>query len=118
MRTAKELSSLMSKVYFCELEHCAVCHGSLSRCNYRSGAKTVQELGGVHRVVYQPKCCLNSNCEEAGAEAQQQDEIVKVLQQRIRYLLTLKGCPSFRLAGIEMYERLSEVLVRGDCRVA
>jgi hypothetical protein len=34
---------------------------------------------------------------------------VKVLQQRIRYLLTLKGRPPFKLAGIEMYGRLSEV---------
>jgi hypothetical protein len=34
---------------------------------------------------------------------------VNVLQQRIRYLLTLKGRPPFRLAGIEMYERLTEV---------
>ena len=28
---------------------------------------------------------------------------------RLRYLLTLKGRPPFRLAGIEMFERLSEV---------
>jgi len=64
MRTAKKLSPLTSKVYFCELEHCPVCHGVLSRCNYRSGDKTVQALDGVHRVLYQPKCCLNPNCEE------------------------------------------------------
>ena len=32
-----------------------------------------------------------------------------VLQQRIRYLLPLKGRPPFRLAGIDMYERLTEV---------
>ena len=31
------------------------------------------------------------------------------LQRRIRYLLTLKGRPPFRLAGIEMFERLWEV---------
>ena len=55
-----------------------------------------------------------TNTEEgAGAEteAQQRDEIVTVLQQRIRSLLTLKGRPPFRLAGIEMYDRLSEVNV-------
>jgi hypothetical protein len=34
---------------------------------------------------------------------------VNAIQHRIRYLLTLKGRPPFRLAGIEMYERLSEV---------
>lgn len=32
-----------------------------------------------------------------------------VIQQKVRYLLTLKGRPPFRLAGIEMYERLREV---------
>ncbi len=42
---------------------------------------------------------------------QQRDEIVTALQQRLRYLLTLKGRPPFRLAGIEMYERLTEVAV-------
>lgn len=35
--------------------------------------------------------------------------IVQDLQRRIRYLLTLKGRPPFRLAGIEMFERLTEV---------
>jgi hypothetical protein len=46
---------------------------------------------------------------EAEAEVHQRDEIMQVLQQRIRYLLTLRGRPPFRLAGIEMYDRLSEV---------
>ncbi len=36
-------------------------------------------------------------------------EIVEALKRRTRYLLTLKGRPPFRLAGIEMYERLTEV---------
>ncbi len=40
---------------------------------------------------------------------QQRHEIVMAIQQRLRYLLTLKGRPPFRLAGIEMYERLTEV---------
>jgi len=64
MRTAKKLSPLTSQVYFCELEQCPVCHSVLSRCHYRSGDKTVQALDGVHRVLYQPKCCLHPNCEE------------------------------------------------------
>lgn len=34
---------------------------------------------------------------------------VQDLSRRIRYLLTLKGRPPFRLAGIEMFERLTEV---------
>ncbi len=40
---------------------------------------------------------------------QKQEEIESAIRRRIRYLLTLKGRPPFRLAGIEMYERLSEV---------
>jgi len=45
----------------------------------------------------------------ADSVEQQKDEIVKTLQQRIRYLLTLKGRPPFKLAGIEMYEGLTDV---------
>jgi hypothetical protein len=39
----------------------------------------------------------------------ERDIVVESIQQRVRYLLTLKGRPPFRLAGVEMYERLSEV---------
>ena len=41
-----------------------------------------------------------------GSEA---DEIVTVLLRHIRYLLTLKGRPPLRLAGLETYERLDHV---------
>jgi hypothetical protein len=40
---------------------------------------------------------------------QEEEAIVADVRRRIRYLLTLKGRPPFRLAGIEMVERLSEV---------
>lgn len=46
------------------------------------------------------------------AVGQEQDAILQDLARRIRYLLTLKGRPPFCLAGIEMFERLSEV---GNC---
>lgn len=46
--------------------------------------------------------------------AQEQAEIVTAFKRRVRYLLTLKGRPPFRLAGIEMYTRLAEV---SDCLV-
>ena len=46
--------------------------------------------------------------------AQEQAEIVTAFKRRVRYLLTLKGRPPFRLAGIEMYVRLAEV---SDCLV-
>ena len=38
-----------------------------------------------------------------------QEAILQDLSRRIRYLLTLKGRPPFRLAGLEMFERLREV---------
>jgi hypothetical protein len=40
---------------------------------------------------------------------QEQADIVTAFKRRVRYLLTLKGRPPFRLAGIEMYARLAEV---------
>ena len=43
------------------------------------------------------------------AVGQEREAIVQDLKRRIRYLLTLKGRPPFRLAGIEMFERVSEV---------
>jgi len=47
--------------------------------------------------------------EEADPVRQEQADIETAFKRRIRYLLTLKGRPPFRLAGIEMYERLNEV---------
>jgi hypothetical protein len=35
----------------------------LSRCNYRSGAKTVQTLDTVSHILYQPRFCANQACE-------------------------------------------------------
>ena len=40
----------------------------------------------------------------------QREAIVQDLLQRVRYLLTLKGRPPFRLAGLEMFGRLQEVV--------
>ncbi|MEK7742035.1 MAG: transposase [Nitrospirota bacterium] len=40
---------------------------------------------------------------------QEQESILQDLSRRIRYLLTLKGRPPFCLAGLEMFERLTEV---------
>lgn len=40
---------------------------------------------------------------------QEHEAVVGDLLRRVRYLLTLKGRPPFRLAGIEMFERLTEV---------
>jgi hypothetical protein len=47
--------------------------------------------------------------EPAEVMVQQRETIVQDLMRRVRYLLTLKGRPPFRLAGIEMFARLTEV---------
>ncbi len=39
----------------------------------------------------------------------ERETIVQDILRRVRYLLTLKGRPPFRLAGIEMFDRLREV---------
>jgi hypothetical protein len=41
--------------------------------------------------------------------AAEREGIVQDVLQRVRYLLTLKGRPPFRLAGVETFERLQEV---------
>ena len=40
---------------------------------------------------------------------QEHEAVVEDLLRRVRYLLTLKGRPPLRLAGVEMFERLTEV---------
>jgi len=47
---------------------------------------------------------------EAAAE-RERESIVQDILSRVRYLLTLKGRPPFRLAGIEMFTRLQELVV-------
>lgn len=46
----------------------------------------------------------------APTPAAARERIVKDLLRRVRYLLTLKARPPFGLAGLEMYERLTEVV--------
>jgi len=46
----------------------------------------------------------------ATAPAQTREAIVQDLLRRVRYLLTLKARPPFGLAGLEMYERLTEMV--------
>lgn len=42
--------------------------------------------------------------------AAEREQIMQDILARVRYLLTLKGRPPFRLAGIEMFTRLQEVV--------
>ena len=47
--------------------------------------------------------------QSTAATTAERDSIVEDVVQRVRYLLTLKGRPPFRLAGVETFERLQEV---------
>ncbi len=47
--------------------------------------------------------------EKPASNEKKQDEIIENIMRRVRYLLTLKGRPPFRLAGVEMFECLKEV---------
>ncbi len=48
----------------------------------------------------------------------ERETIVQDILRRVRYLLTLKGRPPFRLAGIEMFDRLSEVATCLDTMIS
>lgn len=52
---------------------------------------------------------LEAELERPAPVQLEQAEIETAFKRRVRYLLTLKGRPPFRLAGVEMYERLTEV---------
>jgi hypothetical protein len=60
----------------------------------------------------EPAIGLEAEMAQSDLVQQEQEAIVAAFKRRVRYLLTLKGRPPFRLAGIEMYERLAEV---SDC---
>jgi hypothetical protein len=68
---------------------------------------------------------IESLTAQATLDEQEHEAIVEDLLRRVRYLLTLKGRPPLRLAGVEMFERLTEVEIcldalldhRLDCRL-
>jgi hypothetical protein len=67
---------------------------------------------GPEAMPEQPSTEFGTETKALDPIAQEQAEVVTAFKRRVRYLLTLKGRPPFRLAGIEMYARLAEV---SDC---
>lgn len=57
-----------------------------------------------------PEAPTKTTCVETKV-ADERECIVQDILARVRYLLTLKGHPPFRLAGIEMFARLQELTV-------
>ena len=49
--------------------------------------------------------------DEADETAILRQEIIQDIRRRVRFLLTLKGRPPFRLAGLEMYRGLKELII-------
>jgi hypothetical protein len=63
----------------------------------------------LETTAAEPSTHLEAASEGPNPAHQEQAAIETAFKRRVRYLLTLKGRPPFRLAGIEMYERLTEV---------
>jgi rRNA maturation protein Nop10 len=62
MRTPKELYSMQSVVYTCELETCPRCGSPLVAWPYVSGPKTLQTLTEVLTISQRPKHCADPTC--------------------------------------------------------
>ena len=56
--------------------------------------------------------------DEAEETVKIRQEVVQNIRRRVRFLLTLKGRPPFRLAGLEMYRGLQELIVVLDKMLA
>ena len=89
--------------------------GNLIRQEQVEGKGVITTTGVFHSSVSSQEDCdaHSESPKEKEIEEDERDMIVQDVLRRVRYLLTLKGRPPFRLAGIEMYERvreLSEVL--------
>ena len=76
--------------------------GALIRQEKVENLGVLTVTGGIPSPVTSPELSPNS-------VVQEQETIVQDLSRRIRSLLTLKGRPPFCLAGLEMFERLTEV---------
>ncbi len=63
-------------------------------------------LPSLRRVEEHPP----EEVEPASPVVTEAEEITESLLRRARYLLTLKGRPPFRLAGLEMYQRFQELV--------
>jgi hypothetical protein len=85
--------------------------GELIRLKQADTPLTVPVVTGLipSPVPVAPAPTVPLTAEEAAKR--EREGIVQDLLGRVRYLLTLKGRPPFRLAGIEMFARLQELAV-------
>jgi hypothetical protein len=86
--------------------------GALIRQDKEEQAGVLTVTGLLPSPVEEPKPPLQAGeCPQPPSDpiVQERETIVQDLLRRVRYLLTLKGRPPFRLAGLDMVERLTEV---------
>ncbi len=80
--------------------------GTLIRQEKVENPGVLTVTGLIPTPVEQPD---ETDPQAADPVTQEHEQIVEDLLRRVRYLLTLKGRPPLRLAGVEMFERLNEV---------
>jgi hypothetical protein len=84
--------------------------GALIRCEKVENPGVLTVTGLLPSPVSQPTADeVQPACLPGQPALPEQAAIVQDLLRRVRYLLTLKGRPPFRLAGLEMVERLTQV---------
>ena len=94
--------------------------GELLRPKTLENTGVLTVTGVVPSPVASPAPTATAAPSAATCTAAEREQIVQDILHRVQYLLTLKGRPPFRLAGVETYERLLEVkrcvaqLVRHD----
>jgi hypothetical protein len=81
--------------------------GALIRPEYVEKPGVLTVTGLIASPIDEPP----AQSEDAQPEPvkEERDSIVSAVMRRVRYLLTLKGRPPFRTAGIEMFEGLKQV---------
>lgn len=82
--------------------------GALIRPEHVEQPGVLMVTGLIPSPVQKP---VESRAEPSATHSakQERQSIVDALLRRVRYLLTLKGRPPFRMAGIEMFEGLQDV---------
>ncbi|EIM63362.1 hypothetical protein DespoDRAFT_01415 [Desulfobacter postgatei 2ac9] len=126
MRTRRILYPQTSEMYICELDQCPLCGEQKLNSGKRSGKmpgrssvrsmwnNPVLTVTGLlpSPVIENPTTEGKTEQHSVDQVEQERQSIVDSLIRRVRYLLTLKGRPPFRMAGIEMYQGFREVC---DC---
>ena len=85
--------------------------GALIRPEHVEEPGVLTVTGPIPSPIEEEKpASVQTDSDQSDSIEQEREAIVRALTRRVRYLLTLKARPPFRLAGLEMFERLIEVV--------